>query len=140
MLNGWQTKMVRTTSGFGMAVAVYAANTRATKILDANPYRLLYSIQNLDAANYIAIGPKDHVTAGAFGLNEGQHLAPGQPMSDDTDQGEVWACADTAAVNIAVVEIATKPAVSRSRSKNPRRLHGLRPTERATLRREARTF
>jgi hypothetical protein len=111
-----------------------------TKILDKNPYRLLYSIQNLDAAIFIAIGSNPLVTAGVYGVNEGQHLAAGQPMSDDTDQGAVYAVPDVLAanaVNIAIVEISMVPEPEG----NPgRRKPHLRPEEPRELRRETRTF
>ena len=123
--------MARITSSYATQVPVLAI-----KLLDRNENRLLYSIQNLDGANYIAIGSDDQVVAGIYNLHEGQHIAAGQPMSDDTDLGEVWAIADTAAVNVAIVEISERPDVARRG--NPQR-----PVMRATrrnLRREARTF
>jgi hypothetical protein len=118
--------MARATSSFSLQVPV-----TAIKIFDKNPYRLLYSIQNLGATD-IAIG-KNGVTVAVYGSLEGQHLAAGQPMSDDTDQDEVWAIAQTAPVNIAVVEISDRPS-------NPTHLRSLRLEERRELRREARTF
>lgn len=116
----------------------------ATKLLSANPYRLLYSIQNLDATNYIALAHNRQVTAGTFGLHEGQHLTAGQPMSDDTDQGEVWGIANTAACNIAVVEITERPPPTKGATPgvpprdNPR-ASALRPKE-PRERLAARTF
>ena len=121
--------MVRTTSSFSMLVPI----TIPARILSANPNRLLYSIQNLDVANYIAIGPKNDITAGAFALHEGQHVAAQQPMSDDTDVGEVWAVANTAAVNIAVVEISDQPGAGRGRIPEMR-------ADPRSLRTEARTW
>ena len=129
--------MPRRTSAFSMSIAVYVAGVSATKVLDKNPYRLLYSIQNLDAANYIALSPNSNVTAGVYGLLEGQHLTAGQPMSDDTDQAEVWAVADTLPVNIAVIEISEMP--EEPVKDNPR-AGALRPERPRVLRREARVW
>lgn len=123
-------------------VVLTLANGGPVKILDKNPYRLLYSIQNLDAANYITIGPTSTLSAGLYGLQEGQHLAAGQPMSDDTDQAEVWGMADpvgAANVNISVIEISELPR-EEPKQENPRRAPHYRPEERRELRREARTF
>ena len=125
--------MARITSGYSTEVPIYPLRR---KLLDANPNRLLYSIQNLDPANYIAISPDSQVTAGVYGLQEGQRIFALQPMSDDTDLGEVWATADTAAVNVAIVEISNRPDAPGRR--NPRR-PGF-PLTRRTLRQEARTF
>lgn len=94
--------MPRATSSRTLTVPI----TTAIKILDKNPYRLYYTIQNLDTANYIATSPNPQVTAGIFGNHEGEHLAAGQEVSDDTDQAEVWAVANTAAVNVNVREVA----------------------------------
>jgi hypothetical protein len=124
--------MTRQTSPFSVLVPI----TIPLKILDKNPYRLLYSIQNRDVANYICISSDPLVTAGVFGVHEGQALAAGQPMSDDTDQAAVYAVANTAACNIAIVEISVVPEPE----VNPRRRQSLRPEERRELRREARTF
>lgn len=124
--------MARQTSSFSILVPI----TRPLKILDKNPYRLLYSIQNRDAANYICISSDPLVTAGVFNVHEGQALAAGQPMSDDTDQAAVYAVANTAACNIAIVEISVVPEPE----SNPRRKPHLRPEEQRELRREARTF
>ena len=66
-------------------------------------------IQNHDAANYIAFGPNGNVTAGGYTTNEGTHLAAGQPVTDNSDKGEVWAVANTAAVNITVTEVSEIP-------------------------------
>jgi hypothetical protein len=127
--------MSRQTSSFSVTIPLLVV----TKILDKNPYRLLYSIQNLDAAIFIAIGSNPLVTAGVYGVNEGQHLAAGQPMSDDTDQAAVYARVDILganAVNIAIVEISMVPE-----KENPgRRAAHLRPEEQRELRRETRTF
>jgi len=124
-----ELKMVQSTKHRGTAVAVYAANTPATKLLDANPNRLYYSVQNLDAANYIALGTNPLVTAGVYGINEGQHLAAGQPMSDDTDKGPVYACANGAIVNVSIYEVSTIPASNLNRRKS-----AYRPKERDVFR------
>lgn len=125
--------MTRQTSSFSVTIPLAVP----TIILHKNPYRLLYSIQNNDAATFIAISSDPLVTAGVYGVHEGQHLAAGQPMSDDTDQAAVYAVPDVAAaagVSIAIVEISIVP------EPNPRRKRTLRPKERRELRREARTF
>lgn len=109
--------------------------TEAIKILDKNPYRILYSIQNLSGANFISLGTGSTVTAGLYGVQEGQHLAAGQAMSDDMDRAEVWGRADTDIVYISVVEISEMP------EENPgRHAQHLRPKERRELRVEERTF
>jgi hypothetical protein len=134
--------MTRQTSSFSVLVPIaVAGGLTSLKILDKNPYRLLYSIQNNDlpAVNYIAISADPLVTAGAFGVHEGQHLAAGQPMSDDTDQATVYAVANTAPVWIAIVEISESPPEPEKKG-NPRGPH-MRPEETiGALRREARTF
>lgn len=116
--------MTRQTSSFSTQVPV-----TAIKILDANPYRLLYSVHNHDAANYIALGTNAQVTAGVYGVQEGDHLFAGQPMSDDTDQAEVWAIANTAAVNITIREVSEPEAFgvslaskTKARERRPQRL------------------
>jgi hypothetical protein len=101
----------------------------AVKILDKNPYRILYSIHNHDAANYITLGCTAQVTAGVYGTQEGDHLFAGQPMSDDTDQAEVWAIANTLPVNITIREISEPEAFGvsfdkkeKARERRPARL------------------
>lgn len=128
--------MTRQTSSFSITIPLLVP----TKILDKNPYRLLYSIQNLDAANFIAIASDPLVTAGVYGVHEGQHLTAGQPMSDDTDRAAVYAVPDilaAAVVTIAIVEISDVPEPE----SNPgRHKPHLRPEESRELRRETRTF
>jgi len=103
-LNGGKKK-VRTTYSIGMALPI----APSTRLLTANPHRLYYMIQNNDAANYLAFSPKQTVTAGIFAGDEGTHLAAGQPITDNSDQGEVWAIANTAPINITVVEVSEIP-------------------------------
>ena len=103
-LNGGKKK-VRTTYSVGMALPI----APSTRLLTANPYRLYYMIQNHAAVNYLAFSPKQTVTAGIFAGDEGTHLAAGQPITDNSDQGEVWGIANTAAVNITVVEVSDIP-------------------------------
>jgi len=103
-LNGGKKK-VRTTYSMGLALPI----APSTRLLTANPYRLYYMIQNNAPVNYLAFSPKQTVTAGVFAGDEGTHLAAGQPITDNSDQGEVWAIANTAAVNITVVEVSDIP-------------------------------
>jgi len=103
-LNGGKKK-VRTTYSVGMALPI----APSTRLLTANPYRLYYMIQNNGAVNYLAFSPKQTVTAGVFAGDEGTHLAAGQPITDNSDQGEVWAIANTAPLNITVVEVSDIP-------------------------------
>ena len=103
-LNGGKKK-VRKTHSIGMALPI----APATRLLTANPYRLYYMIQNNDVANYLAFSPRQTVTAGVFAGDEGTHLAAGQPITDNSDQGEVWAIANTAPINITVVEVSAIP-------------------------------
>ena len=135
--------MARGTSSFGMVLIQNVSR----KILDANDNRLYYSIQNHDATNFIAISPDDQVTAGIYGVHEGQHLTAGQPMSDDTDLAEVWGIVDNAqaagtTVNITVQEVSTKPKGGRPpRMKGPPdnpRVGKVRPKPRFERRRELR--
>lgn len=75
------------------------------KVLERNADRVMYSIQNLDAAAYVALAAHSQVTAGVFGANEGQHLLAGQSVSDTDDRDEVWIIASgLAAVNVVVQE------------------------------------
>lgn len=97
--------MARSTFNSGVTVTVAAP----VRLLGANARRVLYSIQNHDVANYIALSPSQSVTAGVYGRAEGQHLAQGQPMSDNCDKSEVWAIANTADVYVTVVEITDFP-------------------------------
>jgi hypothetical protein len=83
--------------------------TVPTRLLTKNPFRLYYMLQNHDATNYLAYAPHSTVTAGTFLTNEGTHLAAGQPVTDNADKDEVWAVANTAAVNITVVEVSKIP-------------------------------
>lgn len=103
--DGGKKKVRRTTYSMGMALPIAIP----TRLLTANPYRLYYMIQNNDAANYLAFSPRASVTAGVFAGDEGTHLAAGQPITDNSDQGEVWAVANTAAINITVVEVSEIP-------------------------------
>lgn len=124
--------MARNTSSFSITIPLLIP----TKILDKNPYRLLYSVQNNSLVNFIAISSDPLVTGGVYGVHEGQHLAVGQPMSDDTDQGAVYAVPDIAAlavINIAIVEISNIPAATSSGRRSG-------PDERRQLRQESRTF
>lgn len=93
--------MARATTSTHMNVAI----TIPTLLLMENPNRVMYSIQNLDAANYIAVAAHQQVTAGAFSGSEGQHITAGQSVSDTDDKGRVYAVANTAAVNVAVLEV-----------------------------------
>lgn len=88
-----------------------------TKLLESNPDRVMYSIQNLDAANYIAYGPNPNIAAlGTANANEGFHVVAGQVVSDDMDTDEVYAIANTAAVIVTVTEI-TEVSNPRSRGR-----------------------
>ena len=104
-MDGGKKKVRRTTYSMGLALPI----APATRLLTANPFRLYYMIQNNDAANYLAFSPKQTVTAGVFAGDEGTHLAAGQPVTDNSDQGEVWAIANTAPLNITVVEVSDIP-------------------------------
>ncbi|MCJ7431374.1 hypothetical protein MUO83_09220 [Candidatus Bathyarchaeota archaeon] len=97
--------MRRTTYSMGLILPI----APATRLLTANKYRLYYMIQNHDAANYLAFSPSSVVVAGVFNGNEGTHLAAGQPITDNSDQGEVWGIANTAPINITVVEVSEIP-------------------------------
>lgn len=90
-------------------------------ILPRNPNRIAYSIQNVDAANYVAVSSKRSVTAGTLGVDEGQHIIAGQSVNDTDDKDEVWIIANTAAVNVAVLEVTEVPEVM------------LRPLEKARI-------
>lgn len=131
--------LTRQTSSFSVTIPLLVV----TKILDKNPYRLLYSIQNRNAAatDAICISSSPLVTAGVFGTQEGQQIAAGQPMSDDTDQAAVYATPDiaaVAAVTLAIVEISETPEPEKE--DNPVKRRSLRPEERRELREESRTF
>jgi hypothetical protein len=89
----------------GVAIVI----TTPTRVLTKNPFRQYYMLQNHDLANYVAFGPRPTVTAGGYTTNEGTHLAPGQPVTDNSDKDEVWVVADTATVNITVVEVSLLP-------------------------------
>lgn len=93
--------MARVTRSSAYAVPI----TTPIRILDKNPNRVMYSIQNLDGTNYVAVATHPQVTAGTFGASEGQHITAGQSVSDTDDKGEVWIVANTAAVNVAVLEV-----------------------------------
>jgi hypothetical protein len=98
-------KKVRKTHSIGMALPI----APSTRLLTANPHRLYYMIQNNGVANYLAFSPRQTVTAGVFAGDEGTHLAAGQPVTDNSDQGEVWGIANTAPINITVVEVSDIP-------------------------------
>lgn len=74
-----------------------------TQILWQNPNRALYSVQNLDAANSVFVSPFQNVTT-APGAYQGQEIVARGFLSDDVDQGEVYAVAITANVRIVVQE------------------------------------
>jgi hypothetical protein len=90
--------------GFNLPITI------PTRLLQANKNRKYYMIQNHDAANYLAFSPNPHVVAGVFDGNEGAHLAAGQPVTDNVSKAEVWAVANTAAVNVTVVEVTKIPS------------------------------
>lgn len=123
--------MVRNTSNYTKLVPIYVAATPGATViclLRKNPDRILYSIQNMDDADFIALGPTNNITAGVYGTTEGQHLVQGQTVSDSVDQGEVWATADDAAGNAIFVNIQevtekepTRPPMApRGRARGPR--------------------
>lgn len=130
--------LTRQTSSFSVTIPLAVV----TRILDKNPYRLLYSIQNRNVAatDAVCISSSPLVTAGVFGTQEGQQIAAGQPMSDDTDQAAVYAIPDVAAVaavTLAIVEISETPEPEKD---NPIKRRSLRPEERRELRQEARIW
>ncbi len=91
----------RRTSTFSVLVPI----TTPIRLLTENSSRLLYSIQNLDAANFIAVGSHPNLTAGAAANTDGQEVVAGGYVSDDTDQAEVWAVANLLACRVTVQEV-----------------------------------
>ena len=83
---------------------ILVSNTTATKLLDENPNRIGYSIQNQDANNSIFVSPFASVTAGTGTASDGQEIVASGYVSDDMDQSEVFAIAENAAVSIVVQE------------------------------------
>lgn len=86
------------------SVSILVPITVPVRILTENPNRELYSIQNGDAANSVWVSPNREVTAAA-GSYQGQEVVARGYVSDDMDQGEVWAVSAAAAgVRITVQE------------------------------------
>jgi len=102
--------LTRTTSSIHIAAPAQAAGVSPVKLLEANPFRVMYSIQNLDATNFIAVAAHSHVTAGTYSGSEGQHITAGQSVSDTDDKGQVYAIADTGACNVAILEVSEPTA------------------------------
>ena len=100
---------MRTTYSVGIALPI----TIPTQLLHANPYRLYFTIDNHDAANYLAFSPNQRVTAGVYDANEGTHLAAGDLVNGVGSKQEVWAVANTAPVNITVTEVTEIPDTRR---------------------------
>jgi len=76
-----------------------------TELLKSNPQRIYYFIQNIDAANFIAVAPQNNVAVGGNTLSEGTRILAGDYMEDTDDLGPVWGIADTAAVFVIIVEV-----------------------------------
>jgi len=108
--------MVRESRSITYSIAI----TVPTRILNRNPFRVMYSIQNLDAANFVCVAAHQQVTAPAVGAethNTGQRIVAGQSVSDTDDKDEVWCVANTGAVNIAVLEVVDPTAGLRNRTR-----------------------
>ena len=97
--------MAKQTRHIGLVVTVAAP---ATLILERNPNRIEYSIQNQDAANFVCLGTDSNVTCEAVGAetnNTGARVVAGQNVSDDLDQGRVYARANTGDVHVSIIEV-----------------------------------
>lgn len=76
-----------------------------TELLKRNSHRIYYFIQNIDAANFIAVAPQNNVAVGGNTLSEGVPILAGDYMEDTDDLDAVWGIADTAAVFVVIVEV-----------------------------------
>jgi len=72
--------------------------TTPVKVMEANPKRRAYDITNNGSAT-IYLGADAGLT-----IASGEPLLPGEMVSDDTDDEDVWAISDTADQDIRVTE------------------------------------
>lgn len=118
--------MPRITRTYSRSVPI----TTPILLLPYNADRVMYSLQNLDAGNYIAYSSNPNVAAaGTATANEGFHVVAGQIVSDDMDVDRIFAVANTAAVIVTITEIVDA---------NPRT--GSRQLERESRRSGSRSF
>jgi len=73
--------------------------TTSVKLMDANPKRKAYSIVN-NGSNTIYLGANSGVTT-----ESGEPLLPGEMVSDDTDDEDVWALAASGTQDVRVTEL-----------------------------------
>jgi hypothetical protein len=96
--------MVRRTRSTTFLVPIQAAGVNPILILPENTNRELYSIQNMDAANSVFVSPNQNVTSAALSPYRGQEVVARGYVSDDMDQGNVYAIGIVAASQIVVQE------------------------------------